>query len=347
MHQMRTERERGEGTAVPQSAELWESFNALPGTGVFWKDDRRRFLGVSRFFLEYYGLPGVESVLGRTDEDMGWHIDPEPYRRDEWEVLREGRVICDAPGTCIIRGEVRSIRATKAPVRDAQGRIIGLVGYFRDVTQRDPEPDPLSYEYAFLTDSRTGVLNFRGLERALEQYEEGRRSRGIDYAAVLVRVELPAVQDGPGKEERKEGPAEEARERKEGPDRKEPAGQSGPGGEDREEGSARADRDREEGPDTEEREEQTRDRLMCAAGRRLQESLGLDCVIGRYGQEEFLVLHQLSGGSTVQELEDRIRQAIPSSLRPILGWARSSECRDISELIRLADERMSREGEAR
>ena len=64
---------------------------------------------------------------------MGWHPDPEPYRRDEMRVLN-GESTLLVHGTCIIHGEVRDILATKAPVYDGN-KIIGLVGSFIDVTE--------------------------------------------------------------------------------------------------------------------------------------------------------------------------------------------------------------------
>ena len=64
----------------------------------FVKDKNRRFVAVSRDFLSYYGLT-PDRVLGKTDEEMEWHVDNEPFRRIEEEVLALGvPVIC----SCLI-----------------------------------------------------------------------------------------------------------------------------------------------------------------------------------------------------------------------------------------------------
>jgi PAS domain-containing protein len=52
-------------------------------TSIFWKDAQRRFLGVNKAFLDYYGFPDESVLLGKTDEDMGWHPNPGPYQSDE------------------------------------------------------------------------------------------------------------------------------------------------------------------------------------------------------------------------------------------------------------------------
>lgn len=103
-------------------------------TKVFWKDERRRFLGANRAFLDYYGFSGVDEILGKTDEDMGWHSDPGPFKSDEETVL-EGGCIQNAHGFCVVNGEERAIVANKMPVYQ-EGRIVGLLGFFADITDR-------------------------------------------------------------------------------------------------------------------------------------------------------------------------------------------------------------------
>ncbi len=99
---------------------------------MFWKDTDRRFVGVNQAFLDYYGFPSEDVLIGKNDEDMGWHPDPEPYKNDELRVLR-GESTHMVHGTCLVHGEVRDILATKTPVYD-DNEIIGLVGSFIDVT---------------------------------------------------------------------------------------------------------------------------------------------------------------------------------------------------------------------
>ena len=99
---------------------------------IFWKDAERRFIGVNRSFLEYYGFASEQVLLGRNDEDMGWHSDPDPYKNDELRVL-QGETTTRVPGMCFCKGENRHIVASKSPLME-NGKIIGLVGSFEDVT---------------------------------------------------------------------------------------------------------------------------------------------------------------------------------------------------------------------
>ncbi|MCR4618845.1 MAG: GGDEF domain-containing protein [Lachnospiraceae bacterium] len=117
---------------MKMTVELFDSIINTSQDCVFWKDIDRRFLGVNQAFLDFYGFESANILIGKTDEDMGWHTDPEPYRQDELNVL-SGHSTYKVPGKCIIRGEERDIIASKRPLYDGD-RIVGLVGSFVDVT---------------------------------------------------------------------------------------------------------------------------------------------------------------------------------------------------------------------
>ena len=73
---------------------LWKAMSAQQKIGFFWKDKNRRFLGANEAFLRYYGLT-LHDIIGKNDEDMHWHPDPEPFKWDEESVLRDGAVITE------------------------------------------------------------------------------------------------------------------------------------------------------------------------------------------------------------------------------------------------------------
>ena len=112
--------------------DLFESIINTSQDCVFWKDKDRRFIGVNQAFLDYYGFESQDILIGKNDEDMGWHSDPEPYKQDELRVLK-GKSTYKVQGKCFIRGEERDIIASKRPIYK-DGEIVGLVGSFVDIT---------------------------------------------------------------------------------------------------------------------------------------------------------------------------------------------------------------------
>ncbi len=117
---------------MEMTVELFDSIINTSQDCVFWKDKDRRFIGVNQAFLDFYDFPSADVLIGKTDEDMGWHSDPEPFKQDELRVLN-GRSTYKVQGKCVIRGEERDIIASKRPLYEGD-RIVGLVGSFIDVT---------------------------------------------------------------------------------------------------------------------------------------------------------------------------------------------------------------------
>lgn len=111
-------------------------------TMMFWKDAERRFLGVNKAFLAFYGFESQDELIGKTDEDMGWHSNPDPFEDDEWKVLHQGIRTHMVHGTCLVKGEEREILASKSPVY-YNGSIVGLVGSFMDVTEQFRQKDKI------------------------------------------------------------------------------------------------------------------------------------------------------------------------------------------------------------
>lgn len=117
---------------MEMTVDLFDSIINTSQDCVFWKDKNRRFLGVNQAFLDYYGFKSADVLLGKNDEEMHWHSDPEPYKQDELRVLA-GKSTYKVQGKCIIKGEERDIIASKRPLYDGD-EIVGLVGSFVDIT---------------------------------------------------------------------------------------------------------------------------------------------------------------------------------------------------------------------
>ena len=164
---------------------LWRSLIEGSFVKYFWKDRQRRFLGVSQKFLEFYGLDSERDVLGKTDEEMGWHIDAEPFMQDELDVIERGKVIKNVKGRCVVRGRVHDIIVNKVPVYRG-GKIVGLIGHFIDAEDLEKsDGDAMRF---LVEDPVTGVANTRGFIEGLSGYLEELWSGGVRFAVMSVFV---------------------------------------------------------------------------------------------------------------------------------------------------------------
>ena len=166
---------------------LWKNLIQSDVVRMFWKDRERRFLGVNRGFLEYYGFGSDQDVVGKTDEDLGWHVHPDLYMNDELRVINEGVTTHNIPGRCISNGENREILANKTPLYNEAGDIVGLLGCFIDrglLTVNDVR----GLETAS-RDEMTGLLNSRGLSEQIQAFQDEYYLRGTDFMRLHVSID--------------------------------------------------------------------------------------------------------------------------------------------------------------
>ena len=165
---------------------LWRNQEQYASIKYFWKDRQRRFVGASRSFLDYYGFASVDDIVGKTDEDMHWHVQKEPFRDDELDVIEHGKHVQHKVGTCIARGVQHTIVADKMPVYQ-DGRIIGLMGWFIDqdeILQGAGKLDQIE-----TIDSVTKLANTTGFLYSFRIYMRQLWERGEPF--VLMHVSIP------------------------------------------------------------------------------------------------------------------------------------------------------------
>lgn len=165
---------------------LWNNLLRSGLLRLFWKDKDRRFVGASQSFLDYYGFPSIDVIAGKNDEEVGWHVHPDLYMNDEFQVIHEGKTIKFIPGLCMNNGENREILASKTPLYDADGEIRGLLGFFVDrelLTLNDKRGAD-----TFRRDVLTGLLNSRGIGEEGYVFRDEFYLRGIDFVRIHIII---------------------------------------------------------------------------------------------------------------------------------------------------------------
>ncbi len=128
-----TARRHAEAESERQHAELQLILDAVPAL-VFYKDRESRFLRVNRELARLVGAP-PEAFIGKTDTEMG-SPDGARYREDDLRVLASGEPIIHQEERLHTQGGIRWLLTDKIPHRDETGRIIGVIGFAVDITER-------------------------------------------------------------------------------------------------------------------------------------------------------------------------------------------------------------------
>jgi PAS domain S-box-containing protein len=106
--------------------------------GIFWKDRNLEYLGCNMTFAIAAGVGSTENIKGKTDYDMPWaHEEADWYREIDARVMAN-----DRPEYHIMETQLQAdghrawVDTNKIPLHDSEGRVIGILGTFEDITER-------------------------------------------------------------------------------------------------------------------------------------------------------------------------------------------------------------------
>ena len=104
---------------------------------LFWKDRKSIYLGCNQRFAEDAGLKTPEQIVGKSDYDLSWNEQAELYRSDDRQVIKTDtpKLNYEEPQTCP-DGTHLWLRTSKIPLKDLDGKIIGMLGCYEDITER-------------------------------------------------------------------------------------------------------------------------------------------------------------------------------------------------------------------
>jgi len=105
---------------------------------LFWKDTNLNYLGANRLFLEDCGLHDVTEIIGKNDFDMPWTQEQsESYREDDKLVIETLTAKLNFEEQQLdSSGHVKWVLTSKHPLINSSGEVIGMLGTYRDITQR-------------------------------------------------------------------------------------------------------------------------------------------------------------------------------------------------------------------
>ncbi|OFZ20834.1 MAG: hypothetical protein A2X94_04780 [Bdellovibrionales bacterium GWB1_55_8] len=117
-------------------------FESMPDP-VFVKDLDCRIVFCNRALAQLFGVSLPDDLRGKAAEDLFPAETAEKVYNDDRLVISSGRARTYEETISLPTGTTRTYITTKTPHRDASGRIIGLFGIARDVTDRKLAEDRL------------------------------------------------------------------------------------------------------------------------------------------------------------------------------------------------------------
>jgi PAS domain S-box-containing protein len=105
---------------------------------IYFKDTKGRYVLNNRAHLLSIGAARQEDVLGKTTFDFNPPELAKQYFEDEMQIVLTGKALLDREELALHRdtGEKRWHLTSKIPLKDHQGKVTGIAGISRDITER-------------------------------------------------------------------------------------------------------------------------------------------------------------------------------------------------------------------
>jgi PAS domain S-box-containing protein len=102
---------------------------------IYFKDAQSRFLKLSRALAKRFGLTDPSLAIGKTDFEYIAAEKAREFYKDEQRIIETGQPLINKTEKHVLpNGDTTWSSTTKVPLREPDGKIIGIVGINRDIT---------------------------------------------------------------------------------------------------------------------------------------------------------------------------------------------------------------------
>src|SRR5882724_7453050 len=187
--QERIERKQVEA-ALNNERDLWRMLLDTSPDYIYFKDAQSRFIKAGKAQARQFGVESPDEMVGKTDFDFFKTAHARPAFEDEQEIIRTGQPIIGKEEREVWNdGHVTWASSTKLPMRDDAGKIIGIMGISRDITERKRTEEALRESealYYSLVDQMSAGVFRKDAEGRYEFVNSWfRQVKGITPEAIL------------------------------------------------------------------------------------------------------------------------------------------------------------------
>ena len=137
-----SERKRAEDALRRSEAHLRTLIDTIPDL-VWLKDPEGVYLSCNRRFESFFGA-AVKDIIGKTDYDFTDAEQADSFRRhDQVAMAAAAPTVNEETIVFAEDGHKEVLETIKTPVHDSDGRLIGILGVGRDITERKQAEDAL------------------------------------------------------------------------------------------------------------------------------------------------------------------------------------------------------------
>ncbi len=136
---------------------------------IFYKDVNSVYLGCNTAFEAFAGKP-EQAIAGHTDADLFSSETADLFRNMDIEMMKTNTFRKNEESVTYPEGKKVILETLKTPYYDCEGKIVGLIGISRDITERKNREDTI--RYLSYHDALTGIYNRAYFQEAKEALDD-------------------------------------------------------------------------------------------------------------------------------------------------------------------------------
>ena len=147
-----TERKCAEKALKAHKEELQTILDAVPAL-IYYKDLENRIIRANKMWFETFGLT-ENAVIGKKLSEYLPEETADNFYKDDLEIINTETPIRDILEILELGNETRNFLTSKYPRRNAEGEVVGIIGFSRDITLRKKAEDALQAKESLLNDTQ-------------------------------------------------------------------------------------------------------------------------------------------------------------------------------------------------
>jgi two-component system aerobic respiration control sensor histidine kinase ArcB len=129
---------------LQEAVYFYENILSKLPTNVYWKDENSAYLGCNDRLAKVMGLPSREAIKGMTDFDFDWGDNAaESFIALDKKVMQAGKSLTTEDVFKEASGEVVTVLTNKTPLKNKNGKTVGVLAISVDITERKKMEDDL------------------------------------------------------------------------------------------------------------------------------------------------------------------------------------------------------------
>lgn len=141
-----TERRKVEEQLAQEKELLHALMDNMPDT-IYFKDSNSKFTRINASQARLLGIQSAEDAIGKSDVDFFTKEHAQWAYEDEQKIIKTGEPLVDKMERIRrANGEYQWVTSTKVPIKDSEGKVKGIVGITRNITEIKLAQEALAYE---------------------------------------------------------------------------------------------------------------------------------------------------------------------------------------------------------